>query len=116
MTSPDTEETRDVDIKGRDITVLELIDAQLLLLAREDRLAQKPDTDGARRLAAVGRIFDLLESVVVKEEDREYLLDLVVKRNLTLGDLTGFISAFQSDEDEQPKARVRRGRPPAKRT
>ena len=114
MTSPDPEaETRDVDVKGRTVKVRELIDAQLLLLAREARLAGNPDTPAPRRLAAVGRIFDLLESAVVQEYDREYLLDLVVQRDLNLSDLTGFVSAFEKEQEAKP--RVRRGRPPATR-
>jgi len=100
-----------VDVKGRDVAVQQLNDAQLLLLAREARLAQRESTDKQRRLEAVGRIFDLLESAVIQDEDREYLMDLTVKGKLTLGDLTGFITAFTEDEEEE-KPKVRRGRPP----
>jgi len=100
-----------VDVKGRDVAVQQLNDAQLLLLAREARLAQREGTDKQRRLEAVGRIFDLLESAVIQDEDREYLMDLTVKGKLTLGDLTGFITAFTEDEEEE-KPKVRRGRPP----
>ena len=117
MTTPDSpvKETRDIDVKGRVIVVKQLMDAQLLLLAREARLAQNPDTEQGRRLAAVGRIFDILESAIIEDKDQEYILDLTTKGKLELKDLTDFISAFETeDEGEQPK--VRRGRPPAKRT
>jgi hypothetical protein len=100
-------ETRLVPVKDRNIVVRQLNDAQLLLLGREARLAAKEDTDQNRRLASVGRIFDLLESAVVQEEDREYLMDLTVKGDLELKDMLGFITAF--GEGEQ-KPRVRRGR------
>lgn len=108
MTNPDDgKDTRLVDVKGRTVVVRQLLDAQLLLLAREARLAQKSDTPDARRLAAVGRIFDILESALVQERDQEYIMDLTVKGELSLGDLNGFISAF--DTEDKPK--VRRGRP-----
>lgn len=66
----------------------------------------RDDTEPQRRLAAIGRVFDLLESSVVQEEDREYLLDLTVAGNLELKDLLSFVTAF--GDDEKPK--VRRGR------
>lgn len=110
MTAPEDpgKETRLVPVKGRSIVIRQLQDAQLLLLAREARLAQRDDTDPTRRLAAVGRIFDLLESAVVQQEDKDYLLDLTVQGELALRDLTGFISAFADEEKAKP--RVRRGR------
>lgn len=113
MTTPDPgKETRLVDVKGRNVVVRQLLDAQLLLLAREARLAQRDDTDSQRRLVAVGRIFDLLESAVVQQEDRDYLMDLTVAGELNMVDLTGFVTVFT--EEEKPK--VRRGRVAAKRS
>jgi hypothetical protein len=103
-------ETRLVDVRGRNIVVRQLNDAQLLLLGREARLAGREDTDNARRLSGVARIFDILESAVVQEEDREYLMDLTVQGDLQLKDMLDFISVF--GEPEQ-KPRVRRGRRPA---
>jgi hypothetical protein len=111
MTAPDPgRDTRLVDVKGRNVVVRQLNDAQLLLLAREARLAEREGTDNQRRLMAVGRIFDLLESAVVQDEDREYLMDLTVAGDLSVGDLMGFVTAFRDEGEEKPK--VRRGRPP----
>ena len=109
MTTPEDpdKDTRIVPVKGHNVVVRQLNDAQLLLLGREARLAAREDTEQARRLAAVGRIFDLLESVVVQEEDKEYLMDLTVKGDLELKDMMDFITAFSEPE---AKPRVRRGR------
>lgn len=109
-TSPDT---RDVPVKGRNIVVKRPTDAQFLLLARETRLAQKEATDRGRRLEAIGRVFDILESVVISPDDKDFLMEQTVAGDLELADLTTFLSAFNEDEDEKPK--VRRGRAPAKR-
>jgi len=119
MTTPEDpgqEKTRSVDVKGRSVEVQQLLDAQLLLLSREARLASRETTEGDRRVVAVGRIFDLLESVMVSDEDKEYLIDLIVARNLELGDLRGFITAFSDEDEPEEKPKVRRGRPPAKRS
>jgi hypothetical protein len=114
MTTPEDpgKDTRIVDVRGRNIVVRQLTDAQLLLLGREARVGSKEDTDPQRRLAAIGRVFDILESSVIQEEDREYLLDLTVSGDLMLQDMLSFINAF-ADED---KPKVRRGRVAAKRS
>lgn len=109
MTAPEDpgKDTRIVDVRGRNVVVRQLTDAQLVLLAREARLSAKDDTDPNRRMAGVGRIFDILESQIIQEEDREYLMDLTVSGQLELKDMMGFISAFGEPE---AKPRVRRGR------
>lgn len=113
MTAPEDpgKDTRIVDVRGRNVVVRQLTDAQLLLLGREARLSAKEDTDPTRRLAGVGRIFDILESAIIQEEDREYLMDLTVKGEIEFKDFMGFISVFGEPE---PKPRVRRGRYAAK--
>ena len=102
-------ETRPVDVRGREILVKQLNDAQLMLLLREAKLVQKEGVEAGRRLTAIGRLFDILESVVISEDDREYLTDLTVAGDLALSDLLGFINAFAT-EVEQSKPTVRRAR------
>lgn len=109
-TSPDPgKETRIVDVKGRSIVVRQLVDAQMILLAREAKILKRTDMDGIRKMDATSRIFDILETAVVQQEDRDYLIDLTVAGDLTMGDLLEFVTVFATDP-EKPK--VRRGRPP----
>jgi hypothetical protein len=105
-------ETRIVEIGGRSVVVRQLRDVQLTLLAREAKQIQKSDVEGSRRVDAAARMFDILESAVVQETDRDYLLDEITAGNLEFKDLLNFISAFT----EQEKPKVRRGRPPAVRS
>jgi hypothetical protein len=106
-------ETRIVPIKDVNIVVRKPTDAQLLLLSRDGRRGMRDDISNMDRMTAAARVFDIFESLVVTEEDRQKLLDLIVAGELHLSDLSGFISAFN---EEEPKAKVRRGgRPPAKR-
>jgi hypothetical protein len=58
------------------------------------------------------RVLDALESQVVHEMDREYLIDLVALGDLELRDLMGFVKAFTDEETEPEKPKVRRGRRP----
>lgn len=109
MTNPDTPpETRNVDVKGRPVTIKQFTDAQVFLLSREARLASRSGTEGPRKVDAVARVFDILESVLVNDEDREYLMDLTVKGELELKDFLAFIG--DGDEEQEQKPAVRRGR------
>ena len=90
-TSPDPgRETRLIDIKGRLITVRQLKDA-------------------------ISRMFDILESAIVQQEDKDYLTALNVAGDLEITDLMVFISSFNEPQAAE-KPKVRRGRPPLKRT
>jgi len=114
MTEPDPgRDTRIVDIKGRQVVIRMLEGAQLALLARESRVLQQDHADNARKVTGAARMFDILESMVVQDEDQEYVSDLIATGKVELKELTAFISAFK-DEDQKP--RVRRGRPPTKRS
>jgi hypothetical protein len=116
MTEPNGAEvgtqTRLVDLKGRSITVRELKDAQQLLIQREAKILQGDEAGKDRKVTAVANIYDILESAVVQPEDLDYLTRLNVKGLIELKDMMGFITAF--GEEQKPK--VRRGRPPVKRS
>jgi hypothetical protein len=81
-------------------------------MAREAKQLTRDDVEGARKLDAGARMFDILESMVVQQEDRDFILGEIVAGKVELKDLLGFLSAF-NPEDEKPK--VRRGRPPVRR-
>jgi len=106
-------ETRPVDLKGRSVVVRELRDAQQLLIQREAKILQRDDVSRERKTTAVSNIYDILESAIVEPEDLAYLTRLNVAGDLELKDMMGFITVF-GGEEEKPK--VRRGRPPLKRS
>lgn len=109
-TQSTSDDTRRIRVKGRDITVRRLVDTQVVLLAREGRLLQKSTIMDERKLVAMGRVFDILESAVISEEDREYLLDLTVARELELDDMLQIVKAFAGNNTNAAPV-VRRGRP-----
>lgn len=105
--------TQLVSVAGRQIVIRQATDAQGPLLIRELNLLRNERTDTNRKIIAMARIYDILESLIVQDEDREFLMDLNVKGELGLATMMGFLSAFVDDE-EAPKTGpvVRRGRPP----
>lgn len=110
------EKTETVPILGRDIEVREYKDSQIMLLVSEAHTIKRTGADSVRRMQGVDRVMRLLESAVVKDEDREWLVEQNIAGNLSMGDLTGFLSAFKQDEETVvPNRAVRRGRPPKQR-
>ena len=103
------DEVRSITIKGRDIDVMRPLDAQLTLIAREGQMLEKDGIIPSRKWVAMTRVLNTLESLVVKEEDKEYLIDLTVNRQLHLADMLPIIKAFN---EKAQALRVRRGRPP----
>jgi hypothetical protein len=116
-TSPDTgRETRVVTVCGRSIVIRKLLDSQLLFLTREAQLLQLDTTPTQRKIAGVRRVFDALESQVVQDTDREFLMDQMAAGTLEFQDLMSFIQVFFEEETaESEKPKVRRGRRPAVR-
>ena len=106
-------ETRLVDIKGRNIVVRQLKDAQLLLLGRDVRKLEDPNVTARDKLALASGVLDMFESVIVQPTDHEYVMTLTRKGELELEDFLEFLTAFKDKEPvEVTKPVVRRGRPP----
>lgn len=114
MTTPESGETRTVNVQGRDIVVQEITSAQRLLMSREVRNMLRTDLDKVVRISALGRTFDIVESMVVNPEDVAYLEELILQRKIDIDDFRPILAAF-GEEEPEVKPRARRGRP-AKRT
>lgn len=115
MTIPDPgRETQLIEVRGRNLVVRQLIDTQMMLLAREAKILQRDDIDNSRKMDSVDRMFRILESAIVQPEDRDFLDELIVTGDLDLEELLTFVTVFNKNQDEKPK--VRRGRPPTKRS
>ena len=109
--------TRDVDVKGlgRTVKVRLITDMQFLLLSRDADKIRQDGISNSDRLRIAGRMMDVMESMVVTQEDRDYLMDLTVRGELHVQDMMDFLTAFR-DEEAAEKPKVRRGRPPGRRT
>lgn len=80
-------ELRTASVKGRDIQVKALNDGQMALFAREAHVVKSERQEMNRRWDAIARMMDILESVVVDADDKEFLLGLSVNGELSLGDM-----------------------------
>lgn len=108
MTEP-TRKSAVVPIHGRDVTVMELTDAQLLHLGRHARILQATGVAQAVKEESMERMARILDSIVI-EDDRPYVIGLQEEGKLTLMQMVEFVKAFSA----KAPAKVTRGR--AKRT
>lgn len=105
MTEP-TRKTAVVPLNGRDVTVMELTDAQMLHLGRHARILQSAAIDNATKMESMERMGRILDSIVA-EADRGFVQELQESGELTLVQMVEFVKAFGP-----PKAapKVTRGR------
>lgn len=112
-------ETQIVLVRDRNIVIRQMIDTQRLLIARWAVMLQRDDVTGAQKLDILSKMFNTLESVVVQQEDRDFLEELMAQGELDLRELIGFITAFDQkvaeDSGAAAKPKVRRGRTATRR-
>lgn len=74
-------------VKGREIPIRQLNETQMMLFVREANILGSTRHDQRRKLGAIGAMMDILESVVVDADDKEWLLSLAGNGELELKDL-----------------------------
>lgn len=105
MTQPSQEQF--AVFADRKIQLKKMTDLQLMLMARETDKLRRGTED---KLGSVAKIMDLLESVVVTEDDREFLMQETIAGRFDLPEALELMKAVQVDQ-AQSKPAVRRGRP-----
>lgn len=105
------DDTRTVTILDREIEVKEFKDSQIMLMVSEAKTVIRTTVDIDRRLDGVDRMMRLFDSVVVNQADKDWLTEKNIAGELSMADLTAFISAFPDNATEITPRPVRRGRP-----
>lgn len=105
MTEP-TRKSATLSLNGRDVTVMELTDAQMLHLSRHARILQSPTIDKDTKMESMERMGRILDSIV-SEADRDYVVGLQETGELTLAQMVEFVKAFGP---KKAPAKVTRGR------
>lgn len=97
-------------VRGRSMQVRPLNELQIMLIAREARILTKDGVSGEKKLDAVATMLDVLETMIISDEDKEFVRELTIKGDISLSDIMGLVpQMFNVDTEEKP--RVRRGRP-----
>lgn len=112
MTSTDPgRQTQIVPVCGRNIVIKKLTDIQMSLLLRGSRILASDHVDNDQKLEMMEQMFQILDSVVVQDADKKWVLEQQIKGNLELKDMTSWVTVFGDEgEDAKKKPTVRRSR------
>ena len=99
-------ETRVVPVAGRNIVVRQLTDAQMLHLMRHAKILSS-DIENMVKLDSMDRMLKILNSVVVQESDREWLVEAQENGDLELAEMTGWVNAFKAPSNGPVVRRTR---------
>lgn len=107
MTEDAGRETRVVPVAGRNIVVRQLTDAQMLHLMRHAKILSSDTVENTVKIESMDRMLKILNSVVVQDSDRDWLVEAQEIGDIELSEMTGWVNAFRSP-NKAPA--VRRGR------
>ncbi len=103
-------ETRVVPVSGRNIVVRQLTDTQMLHLMRHAKILASDAVENIVKIDSMDRMLKILNSVVVQDSDRDWLVEAQENGDVELSEMTGWVNAFKS-ESKAPvvrRARVKR--------
>lgn len=102
--------TKMVQIGEREVLCRFLTEAQFMQLAYEAQIMESPHTPDARKIKTLTRIFRVMRSIVVEDEDKEYVEDLMADGTVRMSDVLAVIKEL-NDSVATPKSssKVRRG-------
>jgi hypothetical protein len=110
MTEDAGRETRVVPVGGRNIVVRMLTDTQMLHLMRHAKILSSDSVETPGKLDSMDRMLTILNSVVVQETDKDWLVQAQESGEVDIKDMVGWVNAFKS-ESKAPvvrRARVKR--------
>jgi hypothetical protein len=111
MVNADTgRETQIVPVCGRNIVVKKLTDIQMSLLLRGSRILSSSDVAQEKKMEMMEMMFTILDSVVVQDADKKWVLEQQIKGDLELKDMTSWVTVFKDEDEDEKKPAVRRGR------
>lgn len=101
-----------IDIQGRPITLKKITVGQMALVMRESRRMQRDDVTGKEAMAALERVDTIVASLIVFDEDKEYVDELMAAGTLDITEMVQHVMAIYTEGSAEEKPKVRRGRPP----
>jgi hypothetical protein len=105
------------ELRGRDVSLRAFTDAQFAQINHEASILQDPRSADERRQKAMSRLFRILQSMFVEEEDQDFAADLITDGLIDLPELFNMaIEVYvEVNEGKKPNRQVRRGGRPAAR-
>lgn len=116
MTEPDAtkstiaQPTKLVTIAGREMMVKGITDAQFMQLSHEAAVVGSDKLPGARQAKALDRVFRIIKSAIVEDDDKEYVEDQIADGNLTMPVLVKVLRELYDDITTGAAPKARRAR------
>lgn len=105
------EVTKMVLIGGREVLCRFLTEAQFMQLAYEAQVLEAKQTPNERKIKTLSRIFRVMRSVVVEDDDRDYVEDLMADGTINMNTILAVIKELNDSTVKKAPAKVRRGVP-----
>lgn len=101
------ENIRTLVVGGRTIRVREPGALQLSLVVRIlKRVQRNPNPTGEEVVNAIAKAMTMMESMIVGEDDREAVLDMMISREISEQEIAKILQVFTDEQtDEQPPAK-----------
>jgi len=97
-------------VAGREISVRELNETQMMLLMREGQILRSEKTETDRRLKAIVTVLDVVESSIQDAEDLEFVMGLVAKGQVGFAELLTLVAPRMEEATPAPVRRATRKR------
>ena len=107
--------TKMVIIGDREVLCRMLTEAQFMQLAYEANVLENKHTPNERKIKTLSRLFRVMRSVIVDEDDREYVEDLMADGSVTMKHILSAIKELNDTVAPANTAKVRRGVPARRR-
>lgn len=110
--SGEVEEVRTLEMGGRTIKVREPGALQLSLVVRIlKRVERAPNPTGEQVIDAMAKAMTMIESMIVEEEDRDAVVDMMLSREVDEMEIAKILQVFMTSKPEAKKTVARR-KPP----
>lgn len=113
--TPQKNEQLFATVIDRKIAVTRPTDAQMMLVGRMQRQLGRMADGDLGVLELVGKMMDIIDSLVLSSDDREWLEDQIVARNVEMKDLLPLIDPEDANAKPAKKPRAVRSPVPPRR-
>ncbi len=97
-------------LAGREISVRELNETQMMLLMREGQILRSDKAETDRRLKAIVTVLDVVESSIQDADDLEFIMGLVAKGQVGFAELLALVAPRMEEAAPAPVRRATRKR------
>lgn len=101
--------TKLMNIGGREVLCRFLTEAQFMQMAYEAQVLGSDKIPDTRKIKTLTRMFRIMRSIIVDDDDKDYIEDLMADGTINMSDLLAVIKELNEAGTTKSTAKVRRG-------